>query len=202
MAFVPALNTAKIEIAYTQQDSNAVNILWARDETGAPDATRLQTLAETVRDEFMTGMMNNLSNQLDLDYIRCTAWNQPEDEQYTLNVNDTGSILTGVSPANVALVMSWRTGLTGRSRRGRSYIPGIPEENLSGNQAGSALITAFLVNAGAYLVGLAAENFTPVVASFISNGVARASALLTPITGVLVNSRVDTQRRRLPPSWS
>lgn len=55
------------------------------------------------------------------------------DEEYDLGVNVEGTLGagTGMLPAQVAAIISWRTGLAGRSHRGRTYLPPANESSIA-----------------------------------------------------------------------
>jgi hypothetical protein len=99
--------------------------------------------------------------------------------------------------ANAAMVASWRTALTGRSFRGRTYIGGLANgvlqdaQNVTATFAGDAaelLITLLDV--------LETAGFKLGILSRVANGVARAVAIITEVIGLVVDTKVDSQRRR------
>jgi hypothetical protein len=104
------------------------------------------------------------------------------------------------SPANVTACISFRTGLSGRSYRGRNYIAGIQEEDTSGSRFAAALLTG-LQSAyealGDVLTGLA-NPAQHVVLSRYALGSLRPEAIPTAVLSYLfVDDAVDSQRRRL-----
>jgi hypothetical protein len=114
-------------------------------------------------------------------------------------VETDGTNPTACEPAQVAVVLTKRTSLSGRSRRGRMYLFGVPEAYQQDerhitaaavaayNEVGSSLMTAFV-----------GTEWTPVVVSYIDDGAPRVTPLVTPLTALECrDSRYDTQRRRL-----
>lgn len=99
---------------------------------------------------------------------------------------------------NVALVMSLRTARIGRSYRGRIYIPGIPENAVTGNTLTTQAATDYAAAAAGLLTRFNTGVQQLVVASYQNQGVPRTVAVATPIQATIVGTRVDTQRRRLP----
>jgi len=99
--------------------------------------------------------------------------------------------------ANAALVVSYRTGLTGRSNRGRTYVPGLIVAYFTDAQhLSTGTATAF---SGAFqnlIDALTAISMTLSVLSRIFDGAARAVGILITITELIVNTTVDSQRRR------
>ena len=94
-------------------------------------------------------------------------------------------------PASMAIVVTLRTALRGRSYRGRVYCgPHIESDNDSSGNPVAALITAESVQWTNFLTALAGSGVSLVVASYL-----HASA--ENVTSVSVDGRWDTQRRRL-----
>ena len=109
-----------------------------------------------------------------------------------------GTAAGAAMPNNVALVISFATILTGRSFRGRSYMAGLRELDVTGNNIPIATAAGLVANYFDLEVVLGLANIDMVVASFVSGGVPRAEGIATRIDSVSANTRVDTQRRRLP----
>lgn len=94
-------------------------------------------------------------------------------------------------PASIALVVSLRTALRGRSYRGRVYTgPHIESDNSVAGAPSAALLTAESLQWTAHLTALVATGVSLVVASYLH-------ATAQDVTSVSVDSRWDTQRRRL-----
>jgi len=103
-------------------------------------------------------------------------------------------------PNNVAICASLRTGLAGRSARGRWYWQGLTEGVVFDNDviAGHiASIDGALSNLGGTIVGL---GFLWVIWSYISGGAPRVGGpVYFGVSDIIfVDSVVDSQRRRLP----
>lgn len=109
----------------------------------------------------------------------------------------TGAGTGSPMAANAAMVASWRTAVTGRSFRGRTYIGGLANgvlqdaQNVTATFAGDAaelLITLLDV--------LETAGFKLGVLSRVANKVQRAVAIITEVIGLIVDTKVDSQRRR------
>jgi hypothetical protein len=162
----------------------------------------LINVATILRDWWANNMLEAISSDMGLDRVTVTDVSQENGEQYILDVTPS---IPGISPlpsnANqVALVMSWRTAQTGRSYRGRSYIAGLPDAAITDNNV-TGILAAYVTDAGVQLIDdMFLAGYHLVVASYYSNGTPRVIAAATEIDTVLVNTRIDTQRRRLPTS--
>lgn len=110
-----------------------------------------------------------------------------------------GELGGAVMPANVSYVVSFRTGLGGATNRGRNYVCGLLESEVTGNNL--SVTRANLLRA-AYQAALGAGS---VANGWIWSVISRKELVpggpgrAVPITSVaLTDARVDTQRRRLP----
>jgi hypothetical protein len=94
-------------------------------------------------------------------------------------------------PTTVALVVSTKSGLPGRSRRGRMYLPATSVA-LTNHQLGQQQVGAL---AGSIATMFDTMNSTVFAAGSL-NCVIAAADIPIPITSVAIDSRPDTQRRR------
>lgn len=135
---------------------------------------------------------------LTLNNIVVTALNVQEGEQVTISGGGTAGQVAGTdTPNNVAAVVSHRTGYAGRTRRGRTYLAGILSSEVSNDTIPGARATAYISAFNTLRSFLNAENAYLAVVSYEFNGVARPTGIATAITTHIVDTRVDTQRRRL-----
>ncbi len=109
-----------------------------------------------------------------------------------------GTAVGGANPNNVALVATLNTSQTGRSFRGRSYQAGLREADVTGNNTTTTITAWVVANYVALRTALVADNCLLTVASFVSGGLPRSEGIATTVDSVSCNTRIDTQRRRLP----
>lgn len=118
---------------------------------------------------------------------------------YTAGLPLAGTLASPNMPGNVTAVVSWGSGLTGRSTRGRTYHVGLTESqcltNLLESAAQSALGAAYAELPG-ILRAFSAE-WTLVVLSRTHNHVPLAEAIGYEIVSSAVDQLLDSQRRRL-----
>jgi hypothetical protein len=154
----------------------------------------IEACAVALQQAWVTAMLPRQSTQINLQGT-LVKWG-PND---TGPQAEVGSGATGggsgqsETPQTAALVQKV-TGVGGRQGRGRMYVPGIPETNFasdgsmsSGNQALwqtalNSLVTA--MNAADLPPALLHSPAGPIVAPF-------------PITGLLIQGKAATQRRRI-----
>jgi hypothetical protein len=100
---------------------------------------------------------------------------------------NTGSQVT----PQVAVLVRKRTNLGGKRHRGRFYLPGLIEGGVNERgEVSSATQTAFQTQAAEMLAALITAGIPMVI---LHNGITAP----TPVTELIVDSRVATQRRRL-----
>lgn len=200
MAFVPAPDTVEIEAVFSMDGQIVENTFYYTSAT--PTLESATALLEAVNNAIRTGLLPLLSSTITL--VRLVA---------TLIATVDGFVVTSTTslpaagggsadslPSNVALCISKRTAARGRSFRGRNYIAGIPLDARSGTNELDSGFTSGVVDAiEAVLAAGADDGWTPTVISRFHNKAPRTTAVVTPVTSVIVvDNTMDSQRRRLP----
>lgn len=98
---------------------------------------------------------------------------------------DAGALI----PAEVAYVLSFRTGLRGARHRGRVYIAGGDVNSLASGLILDTYRSGVVSNYAAFITAITAANWQHVVASY-------KFAQATTVTSVLMDAKPDVQRRR------
>ena len=199
MAFIPATNCVRVVVEGLLDGQELANVYHV--DVGATVTT---VIMNAIIDEFETWLTDELLPNVSEDYevtaitardlttITGALIERPQDPFLA------GGQAAGALPNNVALCTTWFTSLAGRSYRGRTYVAGLDETNvtlsriLSGTASAFATVMVELVNM------IAAIGYDLVVASFYTALAPRVSAVLTPIIAAGVNTVMDSQRRRLP----
>lgn len=114
--------------------------------------------------------------------------------QALVSANIPGKGNAESAPPNVAAIIRKQTQFGGRKGRGRLYMPGIAEANITstGTMSGTPL-TAMQTSWSTFLTGLLEEDIPMVLLHSEQDGG------LTPpyvVSSLLVESRIGTQRRR------
>lgn len=103
-------------------------------------------------------------------------------------------------PSSIAMCLSLRSALAGRSRRGRIYLSGLTAVHLEGSNQN--LFTTAAIAARISAVETLRSNLDTggtdwVIVSRFSLGVERTTALVTPVTSIIsTDPTVDSQRGR------
>jgi len=104
----------------------------------------------------------------------------------------TGSGGSAATPAEVAMVVSWSTALGGPRYRGRTYLGPLASVAIASTGLLNATLTATVASAAAALRANLAANSLPATLVVYSRKFGTTQA----ITGSVVNTEPDTQRRR------
>lgn len=200
MPFQPVAATALAELIYVLDGQICENTLYFRQPNDYT-AADLEALAGDVETWWIANIAPLVASALTLVRIVCTALHAQTGPQFTLTLSPapTGAVGGDAVPNNVALCVSFRTALIGRSFRGRNFVPAISEGQTTLSRVPQAISDGF-VTAYEKLItpGLGSRDW--VVVSRVVNGVVQSpSALTNSVTAVVVTDNVlDSQRRRLP----
>lgn len=198
MPFQPIPNGIKIEFNALQNGIPIVNVFHVVMGTTVDD-TALQEVTDAALVWYDEDLRGGLSSSYVLQNVTATNMSVENGHQYinTSIANPAGAVAGAAAAANAALCVSWRTVNTGRSFRGRTYFGGLPQSALANAQTFDTTYAAGYSAAAFNLIDvLEAIGATLVVVSRVANGIQRITALATEIIGVIVDNKVDSQRRR------
>lgn len=167
---------------------------------GGYDQTAIDDLAGGLDNWFAAEVLPLLSTTYNYEHAEVRGLEFISDLEAIDNTNaGPGSDANNPLPALAAVCISFRTGFTGRSARGRNYITGFGVDNLATNENRivSSTITALQNAYGLLNSYVTAANWAHVVISRYTLGSARPSGVYLPVTTYLVTDDLwDTQRRR------
>lgn len=199
MAFVPLPLGFKAEVKFSLAGELMVNVYHFKS-TVPVTTVNMTIIAEIIRDAWVAQVQDLQGAAVSLQEIVMTDISV-EDGAQVIFVDDlpqAGQALGELLPFNVAVVISNKSGFTGRSRNGRTYIGGFTENFVAGSTPAIEILTNLL----AYHITIAdsagAADASFGVASYISDGEPRTEAVFTPYDVFTVDGVTDSQRRRLP----
>lgn len=164
-------------------------------------STAFRTELEAAFAALSAGQKQVWTSSCDISEYKFTAFQDPPSV-ITLapTTPDWGTFATG-APPNLAAVATLRTAFAGASYRGRCYFGGL---SAASYDATTGLLTATTQSAIDDLVtplmGITdggGAAYALGVVSTVSGGAPRTPPIITVVDSVSVNSRVDTQRRRI-----
>jgi len=197
--FIPAPDIVKVEFRYTMLGQQTMNVFYFFQE-GGWTVTSMNAFADFAEDTWNTNIKPLLHAGTTLREIVVTELSAESSFQIT---NPSGAVGTRAGtplPNNIALVVSFRTGLTGRSRRGRVYHSGVVEADVTENSFNNTQAFEIRTAYEDFFTSFIAEgDWVHVIVSYCEDGVWRENALITPVAAyTIVDTVVDSQRRRLP----
>jgi len=198
MAFQPVPNGVEVVFHAVQNGIPIVNVYHVLD-TSTLDTARLEEIANVFGTWWFDNIRPITSNSYVLNDITVTAIEDASGPQFILTLTtDNQGALTGEQVAgNAAAVISWRTAFIGRSFRGRTYIGGLDAAATDTAQALSTAFAAALADAGSALIdALIAISAQLAVLSRFAAGVQRVTGVLTGIIALIVDTKIDSQRKR------
>lgn len=199
MAFIPVPNGLRVAVEYRLNGQLVVNVYYLETEV-AVTSVNLAALASIFVDWWTTNMRQNFTTSMALERIVVTDVSVANGLQEAQSVAPVipGTAATAPAPNSVAVVVSHRTGYSGRSFRGRTYLAGFSASEVADNYISAALAANIVSDMLSLRSALFLAGHKLSVASFRANGVPRSVAVLTNVTSFVINTRIDTQRRRLP----
>lgn len=198
---------AKIEIVGTLTGQPCVNVMHAK-RTAAIAPGDIAALALATKNAWVTNVIPRQTANYQLAFVRCTDLTSITGEQVSSVSGAVGGRNPPQLPNNVAVVASLISALRSRSGRGRIFLGGVSQLDMSDSRTllGTS-ITAY-VNAVAALATAidaagGAGNWQLGVLSYFSKAITpdaphrRVVPLFSPAVTFEVKARLDSQRRRL-----
>lgn len=200
MVYVPASNTLKVEMRGTLNGKEIETTQYFKFPSFITGST-VDELFDYYETEFMPALLAEQSAALLIDELYATDLTTSSSPTYsrTFSPGRQGVLSSPAMPGNVPFCVSFRTDGRGRSARGRNYVPGICESQVTGNLLGLTTVSALVAAYELLLpsVPLPAGLIWSVV-STVLDGAPRATALVQDILDVLATDiTVDSQRGRL-----
>jgi len=181
--------------------------------TGSGEITSadLNELADQCYQHYRDYLLLNQSTLSELQNTQVVLYSDGDAFEGNKNSADTGSEIGGEPlPANVALCISWKIHPVYRGGHPRTYVSGIQSDHLASvNSWEATKLTSWQARASQFhdnleaigSIGSGIETVEHGVVSFVRAGAWREPPVFYRILDSTVDSRVDTQRRRLGPDF-
>jgi len=207
MPFVPAATVCGVQLEGVVDSCQTINDLYF-SLPGGFILSDIQSLATNLSDWFSLEFASHLSRDWSTVAVHARGLNVPNG--FVVDVSPTptiGGADIEAAPNNVALCISFRTGVAGRSFRGRNYVPGIPNDQILLNTFDPGWLADvkggydLLLPGGGALPGGWVWGVLSRFSGVDVNGdpIPRAAGVFTPIVNTLFSdSKADSQRNRLP----
>lgn len=206
----PAANCIEIALhGILGTDTNVVNVYHVALAAAGPyDNAELSAWAQELYTDFAGDVLVGTHISADYTLIKATARDisvpNGGDGLYEPSSGAPGHGGSS-APANVACCVSWHEFISYRGGHPRTYLAGIPQSIIASPQllspaGASGLQTdmnAFLSSVNAGVPPGATNSGQLVVVHYSLNKVVQTPPLVRPILSATVNTRLDSQRRRL-----
>ena len=212
MAFIPVTNVAQATLSFLILDSDIAENIFHIKNTGAWDASGLLALNNAMiawEATTYTGASYKLSRADTTTFLTSTARDLTTQTSPVVTTDvsgggEVGSDASGSLNNGLTKAFTARTGLSGRSQRGRTFVVGLPVDAVDSgdpNKIKSSAATGYSNFLTGLIAAIPAANaaWSLVVVSKYHNGAPRASGVATPITSYgYADLNMDFQRRRAP----
>lgn len=183
-------------VNYATQSQTAANVFSFITTPDIVSILELQNVTGLFKDWILPALSAALSNTVLIVSVSGRT-NYPVGPNFEVTIpyptGTAGANMSDQEAENVAEVISWRTGQIGRSFRGRTFLPGVPETTVTGSIIGNAQ----LANIAAF--GARVSDFLGSILTLTEFGVAsRKLLIVSRIFTILVDLFTNSQRDRLP----
>jgi hypothetical protein len=212
----PIPSTIRIKLGGSYGTSGWMNTFYARYTGGPPTLADLTTMAGLMGAQWGGSLGQHLDATLKLETITIDDMAAVDGVGYATTSTNVGFITSVIKqPASVAVAVSWKVARRFRGGHGRTYLCGIPGQGLlDQTHITDTYKAGYIADAGNWLSWINARVYSsmPTLKMVMvrrysgkhfdaTHGKWVLNVLDPPlfdyVTGVNVNTRIDTQRRRL-----
>lgn len=201
MPFIPVTGAAQFNVRGTINGIPMENVLHFGKEADVPwTYSELEAALIVLRNAWAAEMLPVLAGgyQALTIYARDLSTEAGAIAEISFSPLSVGTIGGETMPGSVAVCLTHRTNLAGRSFRGRTYIGGISELSVNGNEIVSGYAAVLLPAFQSVMEEMAASNWLFVIVSRYTNNLPRENGIYTVVQSIsLRDNTVDSQRRRL-----
>lgn len=201
MPFVPAPTIVKLSFFYTLNGQPAMNRIHVKTGSTLPTQTECNAIALSAADWYEGNVVTLVHPNMILREVQAMSIAEANGPQAIVSAGMPmpGTLGQAGLPGNNAFCVSLRTGLTGRSARGRWYWAGLTEGQVVDNTVNSGTVTSIVAALDNLIDAIRSGPIEPVIVSFVSNGVPRVGGPVYFVINdaIAVDDVVDSQRGRL-----
>lgn len=201
MPFVPAPTIIKIAWFYTLNGQPAMNRMHVTTGITLPTQANCAAVAAIAANWWLGNAQALVHPGMILREVQAVSLAEQNGPQATFSAGlpAAGTLGQPATPGSVSFCVSLRTGLTGRSARGRWYWAGLTENQVTDNEVLTGTVASIVGAMDNLLNALVTPTSFPVIVSYQTNGAPRPGGpVYFGITDALaVDNTVDSQRGRL-----
>ena len=206
----PPSRCVKLTYSGTYYDAIWNNVMWLfLTGSGEISVSELNALASQCSLKYSARFLPLLSNQLQLSSTQVVLYSAGDSFEGVAGVGGSGSVASGAGiPANSAVAISWVIAPVYRGGHARTYLCGVTTQMLlNSTTLAGASVTALNSAANAFHTDLEAISGISAGISSIEHGIVsfvrdkqwRSPPVFYRIASGHVDTRLDSQRRRLGP---
>lgn len=201
MPFVPVPATVKAQWFYTYNGQPCMNRLHISTPSTLPTASDCQVIANQLGNWWVNAARQLVPATCALREVLVQSIAEQNGPQATFvtGLPASGAHPVAALPSNVTFCVSLRSGLVGRSARGRWYWVGLAEDQVTDNIVEANWATDIVTVMQQLILDIDTLSSQPVIVSYISNGIPRPGGPVKFIvtTALAIDNVVDSQRGRL-----
>lgn len=201
MPFVPAPNIVEVQFRTTLNGEQTMNRIMVNVGT-TPTVGIIGDIVNTAADWWIGNVSALTPPELILRevYAKSLQTSPGPEATFSAGLPAAGGLGQPSLPNNVTIAVSLRTGLTGRSARGRWFWQGLTEGQVVANDVTAGTGVSIVAAIDNLLSAIGDLGYDVTIVSFRSGGVPRPGGpvYFTVTDALLVDTVTDSQRRRLP----
>lgn len=201
MPFVPAPNIVEVQFRTTWNNEQTMNRVMV-DCLTTPTEAIIQDIVTEAGNWWQFNVLALTPPSLVLRevYGKSLETSPGPEATFSSGLPLAGTLGQASMPNNVSIAVSLRTGLTGRSARGRWFWQGLTEGQVADNEVNAGAAVSIVAAIDALVGAISLLGYALVIVSFRSGGVPRPGGPVYFVVNdaLLVDTVVDSQRRRLP----
>jgi len=201
MPFVAVPAAVKVSWFYTYNGQNCMNRMYVNRTESEPNAATCAAIASQAAAWWIGNCRTLVPTTCELRLVEAVsvAVQNGPSATFSSGLPSIGTHASPALPGNNTICVSLRTGLTGRSARGRWYWVGLAEDQVAGNLLDGAVASAITGAVDSLLSAMNAINSAPLIVSFQNNGVPRPGGPVKFFINdaLMVDTIIDSQRGRL-----
>lgn len=198
MTLVTPLNYARVihSMAYAG-DSEPMAITYGIETNSGADVAAVATSMHTAFSPVMAGFPTVVSLASTTVYLQSSA--PPADPVIGVAVGTVaGTDARAVVPQNTAYLVHKRSAVAGRAGRGRLYLPGVAEAAVNAvGQVDPGQVSGYQALLTTWLAAIASALASDGMVVLHDSDGAYSAASPYPVTSLVMDNRVATQRQRL-----
>lgn len=202
LPFVPSV--CKVVFKGNIQGAVCDNVMHVRFNTDFLSAAQAVAIANGMANAYKTSFQASLANQYTLTETDVIDLGGEFGNSGSSSTSFGGTNSPSVNPMNVAMCVGWTIGRHYRGGHPRTYFAGTsPSDQTNATTWQASTVSRWLAAAQGFITAVAAIStgvpapLSLVCVHYRKSGALLATPLVDPIVGATVDSRIDSQRRRL-----